>query len=397
MLDILLMKQLFFKYLSKSMRLLILGVFFGIFFSSYSFANATVNPFGKECDSTFNMNGGNQRECANDYAKRLGGTDCPGPESHGSCMDVPWNGTCIRNCLIYEGDKGISPTRCSSDNPNAPFPSTVRCHVHGDFFNNEWPGIEAEIRNGCDICMNVCWFSLFYGKVASIDQCANEGVGAPGGKPCKASINPDAPPKKIESICPNVYINDWKSTRPSPADDGAMKQRLCEVGCDLFQTNKTDQERTNCKNTCLAKPSVKEASNYLKSIGATPEQIAIGGEGIITEIISIFSYANIDPISFGQIPGGFGCKPDATGKNCVGVTNINDFLKDVWSVGSILFGGLAILKIVFAGVMYATAAGNAQRTSSAKEHLLYAIIGLVVIILANIILSILGVGENLLP
>lgn len=144
---------------------------------------------------------------------------------------------------------------------------------------------------------------------------------------------------------------------------------------------------------------VKECNE--KGNKACEDQIKVQAEQTAS---TRFLFGTIGTINFGQIPGGFGCTtpgPDPQDPSktiCRGdVVDVNGFLADVWSVGSVLFGGLAILKIVFGGVMYATAAGNAQRTSSAKEHILYAIIGLVVLILANIILNILGAGENLLP
>ena len=87
--------------------------------------------------------------------------------------------------------------------------------------------------------------------------------------------------------------------------------------------------------------------------------------------------------TFTPINGGFGFTPNA---------NVSEYIQDVLSIGSFIFGGLAVLKIIFGGVMYATAAGNAQRISDAKSHILYALIGLALVLGANIVLGILGAG-----
>ncbi len=94
-----------------------------------------------------------------------------------------------------------------------------------------------------------------------------------------------------------------------------------------------------------------------------------------------FNTGDIGSISAGQIPGGFQGN------------NIDKYVQNVWTIGTILFGSLAILKIVLGGIMYATAAGNAQRTSDAKSHIFYALIGLGLIIIANVVLQLLGFGQ----
>lgn len=63
--------------------------------------------------------------------------------------------------------------------------------------------------------------------------------------------------------------------------------------------------------------------------------------------------------------------------------------------GVLLFGYtiivvIATIKIVFGGIMYATAAGNPQRITEAKSHIYYALIGIALIVGMNVLLVLIG-------
>ena len=103
-----------------------------------------------------------------------------------------------------------------------------------------------------------------------------------------------------------------------------------------------------------------------------------------SDTLGLGNFQNFEPIG-----GGFG------DKSITGEFDINNFLQDIMTYGSAVFTGLAMLKIIFGGVMYATAAGNAQRISDAKSHILYALLGIALIAGANIILWFLGASNNL--
>ncbi len=77
-----------------------------------------------------------------------------------------------------------------------------------------------------------------------------------------------------------------------------------------------------------------------------------------------------------------GCTPDsgATG-------NINSTIKTIINLLSVLVGIVAVVMIVVAGFKYITSAGDSNKVSSAKSTLLYAIIGLVLVALAQIIVK----------
>lgn len=62
----------------------------------------------------------------------------------------------------------------------------------------------------------------------------------------------------------------------------------------------------------------------------------------------------------------------------------------------LLVGGITVLFIIYAGVLYVTAAGNKDRIEKAKQTLTYAVIGLIVVILAGFIVSLtLGLPSNI--
>lgn len=56
-----------------------------------------------------------------------------------------------------------------------------------------------------------------------------------------------------------------------------------------------------------------------------------------------------------------------------------------WVLG--LVGAIAVLFIIYAGILYVTSSGNKERIEQAKQTLTYAVIGLVVIVLAGVIVS----------
>jgi hypothetical protein len=59
-----------------------------------------------------------------------------------------------------------------------------------------------------------------------------------------------------------------------------------------------------------------------------------------------------------------------------------------WVLG--FSAAVAILFIIYGGLQYVTAAGNEKRAESAKQTLTFAVIGLIVILLANVIVAIVG-------
>jgi hypothetical protein len=64
---------------------------------------------------------------------------------------------------------------------------------------------------------------------------------------------------------------------------------------------------------------------------------------------------------------------------------INDIIKLIVNLLSVIVGVIAVIMIIIGGLKYITSAGDSGNVSSAKNTILYAIIGLVVVALAQVI------------
>jgi uncharacterized Tic20 family protein len=53
----------------------------------------------------------------------------------------------------------------------------------------------------------------------------------------------------------------------------------------------------------------------------------------------------------------------------------------------IILGGVAVIMIVIGGIKFATSAGDSNKVTSAKQTILYSVIGLVVAMLATVIIT----------
>jgi hypothetical protein len=89
--------------------------------------------------------------------------------------------------------------------------------------------------------------------------------------------------------------------------------------------------------------------------------------------------------------GGADLNADSAGANCatnvdqVGAKDANDLIKNVINIFSLVVGIVAVIMIIVAGFRYITSGGNDGNVSTAKNTILYAVIGLIVVALAQII------------
>jgi hypothetical protein len=70
--------------------------------------------------------------------------------------------------------------------------------------------------------------------------------------------------------------------------------------------------------------------------------------------------------------------------------NANSIVEDVIKFVTTFLASLAILVIVISGIMYMVSGGDQQKAETAKKMLTYAVIGLVVALLAYAIVVIIG-------
>jgi hypothetical protein len=66
-------------------------------------------------------------------------------------------------------------------------------------------------------------------------------------------------------------------------------------------------------------------------------------------------------------------------------TKINRLVKQVINILSAVVGIVAVVMIIFGGLRYITSGGNDANVTSAKNTILYAVIGLIIVALAQII------------
>lgn len=70
-----------------------------------------------------------------------------------------------------------------------------------------------------------------------------------------------------------------------------------------------------------------------------------------------------------------------------GTSRVNSIIKTIINVFSIIVGVVAVIMIIFGGFRYITSGGKQESISSAKNTILYAIIGLIIVALAQIIVK----------
>jgi len=70
-------------------------------------------------------------------------------------------------------------------------------------------------------------------------------------------------------------------------------------------------------------------------------------------------------------------------------SDITSVAQNIFSWFVFLVGFLTILVIIYAGIMYITAAGEEEKQASAKKTLQYAIIGFIILTLAYLIVRVL--------
>ena len=85
-----------------------------------------------------------------------------------------------------------------------------------------------------------------------------------------------------------------------------------------------------------------------------------------------------------QLQGGVDAAAGQSGSNDA-VSTVNNTITTVINVLSVLVGIIAVIMIIVGGYRYITSGGDSTKVTSAKNTLLYAIIGLVIVALAQVI------------
>lgn len=85
-----------------------------------------------------------------------------------------------------------------------------------------------------------------------------------------------------------------------------------------------------------------------------------------------------------QLNAGEGCSGDTTSQ---GAGKINSLVTTVINVFSVVVGLVSVIMIIFGGFRYITSGGDATKVTGAKNTIVYAVIGLIVVAIAQFIVQ----------
>ena len=81
--------------------------------------------------------------------------------------------------------------------------------------------------------------------------------------------------------------------------------------------------------------------------------------------------------------GGIGCQ--ATTASSDAQDKVDDIIESATNVLSFLVGGVSVIMLIFGGFKYVTSNGDASQTKNAKDTIMYALIGLIIVLFAQVI------------
>lgn len=70
-----------------------------------------------------------------------------------------------------------------------------------------------------------------------------------------------------------------------------------------------------------------------------------------------------------------------------GATGINDIITNIVNIFSVIVGVVSVIMIIYGGFRYVTSGGDSGNVTSAKNTIIYAVVGLVVVALAQFIVQ----------
>lgn len=88
-----------------------------------------------------------------------------------------------------------------------------------------------------------------------------------------------------------------------------------------------------------------------------------------------------------SVGNGNACPQSPQGGNTGGTQKINDIITNVVNIFSAVVGVVSVIMIIFGGFKYISSGGDSGKVGEAKNTIVYAIIGLVVVALAQFIVQ----------
>ncbi len=70
-----------------------------------------------------------------------------------------------------------------------------------------------------------------------------------------------------------------------------------------------------------------------------------------------------------------------------GEQKVNDLIKDIINIFSIVVGVVAVVMIIYGGFRYITSGGDSGNVTTAKNTILYALVGLLIVVFAQVVVK----------
>lgn len=125
---------------------------------------------------------------------------------------------------------------------------------------------------------------------------------------------------------------------------------------------------------------IKKLKNLLMSLSLASmfvmpafAPVVVHAQDNITNKVQCGVDLNVDPNA--------SCTPDEAGST----QKVNDIVKLVINIFSLIVGVISVIMIIIGGLKYITSGGDSANVTGAKNTILYAVIGLVVVALAQFI------------
>ena len=114
---------------------------------------------------------------------------------------------------------------------------------------------------------------------------------------------------------------------------------------------------------------------------------------LVISIMAVFSLLFVPVLATttvsAQTPRDQICKGINNGGNCntSGDNNFGNFVKRIINILLFVIGAIAVLMIVIGGLRYVISGGDGSQTKAAKDTILYAVVGLVIALMAYAIIN----------
>jgi hypothetical protein len=184
---------------------------------------------------------------------------------------------------------------------------------------------------------------------------------------------------------------------PVHAEGAAQKtfqQAAANLYCSQKYPNKSSEQTTCEKYYAVGEGQTSGSPNTSSCKSLSKQNAAICKNAITTAAGKAAAAAKSSATTSSGSSGseGVGCNTtaaDCVDANTVGIpeVSVGDGLKDAITILSFVAGVLSVIFLAVGGIRYSTSDGNAQNVSQAKQTITFAVVGLVLSILAPLIVD----------